>query len=171
LEDRIHELETERTKEDELAYRYELKIQQYELERMWWENLIENDWLSGNQKLILYAIRHIVRTLRYDWDQPTCEPVLIYNAELQHKTGLKKEAIIDATNTLDRVGLITKDTRGKGKLQRTYYTLSGCIKSVEVTAPSRNQGGFRVPKCEKCGSDNLESTAYKCKDCGHEGHF
>jgi predicted transcriptional regulator len=149
--------------------KYELKINQLELERMWWENLMENDWLSGNQKLVLYAIRHIIRALRYDWDQPTCEPVLIYNAELQNKTGLKKEAIIDATNTLDRVGLITKDTRGKGKANRTYYTLSGCIKSVEVNIPSRNHGGAR---CSECGSDNIVvKKIHKCLDCGHVEHF
>jgi DNA-binding MarR family transcriptional regulator len=155
--------------------RYELKIQQLELERMWWENLMKNDWLSGNQKLILYAIRHIIQTLRYDWGESTCESVLIYNTELMNKTGLSEDIVTKTTKVLDEVGLIEKKTVGKGKAQRNWYTLNGSIKhsaeNVKIAAPSRNHGGQRTPRCERCGCEDLETTAYKCRKCGHEAHI
>jgi hypothetical protein len=166
LEDRIHELEVERAKEDdELAYKYELKINQLELERMWLKDLITNSWLSGDHKILLYTIRQIILDLRYDWTVP----VLIYNAELQNKTGLGKNTIIRLTQELHNVGLITKETRGKGREQRTWYSLGGSIQSsakdIKVNARSRNHGGGR---CCECGSENIVvKKTYECLDCGH----
>jgi hypothetical protein len=165
LEDRIHELEVERTKEDdELAYKYELKINQLELERMWLKDLIANSWLSGDHKILLYTIRQIILDLRYDWTVP----VMIYSAELQNKTGLGRGTIVRLTQELHDVGLITKETKGKGKEQRTWYCLGGSIhrstKDIEIKAKPRNHGGM---KCRKCGSKNIIVKSYQCLDCGH----
>jgi DNA-binding MarR family transcriptional regulator len=153
--------------DDELAYRYELKINQYELERMWWEDLMQNSWLSGDHKIVLHAIRHIIQSLRYDWDKSTCEPVLIWMGELVRRTGLGESTVRRLTEELDQYGLITKKTkRGKEGRNQCWYTLSGQVKTnpKNITIVDRRHGGAR-PRC-KCGSDNLEPTGYKCLDCG-----
>jgi hypothetical protein len=92
-----------------------------------------------------------------------------------NKTGLSEDIVTKCTKVLDEVGLIEKKTKGKGKAQRNWYTLSGSIKhsakGVKINAPSRNHGGQRISKCERCGCEDLEVTCYKCRKCGHKMHI
>jgi hypothetical protein len=159
---------------DDLQYMHELKIHQLESERMWWEDLMRHQWLSGDHKIILYTIRQIIKSLRYDWDQETCEPVLIWRHELESKTGLHENTISRCTNQLHEAGLIKKNTKREGKTSKSWYTLHGRIchsaKDIEIAAPGRNHGGLRIT-CRKCGGENLEAIAYKCLDCGHQWHL
>jgi hypothetical protein len=162
------------TQDGEPTYRYEIKINQYEMERIWWEDLMKNEWLSADHKVVLYAIRHIIQNLRYDWDRATCEPVLIYSRELQQKTGLSENTVCRCTKQLHEIGLVNKLTKREGKVSKTWYTLHGKIchsaKNIEIMTAGRNHGGLRVA-CKKCGSGNLEAIAYRCLDCGHQWHL
>ena len=155
------------TREDEsVIYRYELKINEYEDELMWANDLFANTTLSGNEKIVMYTIRRIIRRVRYDMS----EPVLIYMAEISNKAGLHEQTVMRSTKKLNELGLIIKETRGKGENQKTWYSIPKEIRISSqslATKRNRNWGGTRS-KCEKCGSENIDIyTAYECRDCGH----
>jgi DNA-binding MarR family transcriptional regulator len=159
--------------DDEQAYRYELKINQYEMERMWWEDLMQNSWLSPGHKIVLYAIRQIIHTLRIDDSVPTT----MHLTELANKTGLSKAQIKRLTSELYEWGFITKNTKqrkeGKQWISEMTIGLGGQIRHNPkgLTTPDRNHGGPRKQKCHNCGSENVEPVVYQCLDCGHHGSF
>jgi rubrerythrin len=152
--------------DDEQAYRYELKINQMEMETIWLNELLANTTLSGEEKIVLHIVRQIIKRVRYDLS----EPVHIWIGEICNRTGLGERTVQKVTNRLHELGLIIKDTRGKGKGQKTWFSLPEEIKLRSkdlVRDRKRNRGGFRQ-RCEKCGSENLDVyTAYACRDCGH----
>jgi hypothetical protein len=154
---------------DDREYMYELKINQYEFERMWLEDLHRNSWLSGDHKVLLWEIRQVVKRMRYDLS----EPVHIWIMELANRTGLGYSSVKRLTDELNAYGLITKETKGKGKEQRTWFNLGGTIRTSakEIVIPDREHGGIRQPRCKKCNSDDLEPIAYKCRGCGHQWHL
>jgi hypothetical protein len=152
--------------DDELAYRYELKINQYEMETVWLKELLANTTLSGEEKIVLWTIRQIIKRVRYDLS----DPVHIWLAEIANATGLDERTIRRITSKLHDLGLIIKDTRGKGRANRTWFSLPDEIKLSSKNIAKdrkRNRGGERL-RCEECGSENLDvHTLYACRDCGH----
>jgi hypothetical protein len=156
---------------EEYARRLELKVHQLEMERMYENELFANAYLSPAHKIVLRAIRQIIRTLRIDDSTPTP----IHLAELVNKTGLSTDQIGRLINELDKWGLITKATRKwrEGKIWKAEMTIAmgGQIKSSPGNAitPERNHGGARKQKCHNCGSENVEPVVYHCLDCGHHG--
>jgi hypothetical protein len=133
-------------------------------------DLLANKDLSGDQKVVLWIIRKIILRMRYDVTQP----LHIWMGEIANKTGLGDKTVRRATNELHEMRLIVKDTRGKGKEQKTYfnlvneYTISVQIQEKQVTIPEKQHGGKR---CHYCGSEKLEKMTYRCKDCGEYGAF
>jgi DNA-binding MarR family transcriptional regulator/ribosomal protein S14 len=154
------------THDDELAYRYELKINQYELEMIWLNELLENTTLSGEEKNVLWVIRQIIRKVRYDLSVP----VHIWMAEIARRSGLGESTVRKVINRLHNLGLIIKETRGTGKNKRTWFSIPSEIDQSSkgvVKDRKRNRGGARQ-RCEECGSENVDVyTLYACRDCGH----
>jgi hypothetical protein len=151
----------------DLELKKDTKAAELEHEFAWLKDLNANQWLSGDQKVVLWEIRCIMRRLRYDLS----EPVHIWLSEIENRTGLSSGAIKKITDQLHQFGLITKDTRGKGKGQKTWFSIGGTIrqsvKDVVVHSPKHNRGGLRCPRCQ---SENIQPTSYKCLDCKHEWH-
>jgi hypothetical protein len=161
------------TRNDELTYRYELKINQLEQDRIWERNLFRNSWMSGDQKIVLLTIREIIRTLRCNDE----ELVHMHVAEIVSKTGLGDRTIRRILTQLDEYGLITKECRKvrNGSAWTSELWISMKAHAIQdantIVTPARDHGGHRT-KCEKCGSMNTEDiAAYKCLDCGHIGHI
>jgi DNA-binding MarR family transcriptional regulator len=160
--------------DDEQAYRYELKIQQYELERMYLEDLHRNSWLSGDHKMVLWEVRQIIKRLKgYDHLE---EPVHIYIAEIEGRTGLGSATVKRILKQLDEYGLITKQVKktkvGRSIKNELWISLAAhIVNSAKWIATEHKGGRTGRQQCEKCGSDNLEYTAYRCKDCGHTGNL
>jgi DNA-binding MarR family transcriptional regulator len=154
--------------DDELAYRYELKINEYEKEIKWQDDLDCDLELSGNHKLVLRQVRKIIKRLRYDLD----EPVHIYISEISNRTGLEESTVRRLLTQLAEYGLITKQVKrkrvGSEIRNELWISLAEHIRSnaAIISVPSRNHGGDR--RCEKCGSKNIDVlTVYACRDCGH----
>jgi transcription initiation factor IIE alpha subunit len=148
LEDRIHELEVERIKEDEL---------------------MASSYMSPAHKVLLRAIRRIIHGLHKDETTPT----IIHLRELVSKTGISEVQIRRLIEELDRWGLITKSTKKwkEGKEWKSEMTIAigGQVKysPAEIITPRQKAGGYQ--RCHNCGSKNIEPVVYKCNDCGHHG--
>jgi DNA-directed RNA polymerase subunit RPC12/RpoP len=157
---------------DEQAYKYELKINQLEMEKLWERELFRNSWLSGDQKIVLLVIREIIHKLRYD----DSELVHIHVAEIVNRTGLGDRTVRRIVTQLDEYGLITRECRRKRNgniwISEMWISMKGHVirDAKTIVIPARGHGGTRI-KCESCGSENTETfTGYKCLDCGNIGH-
>jgi DNA-binding MarR family transcriptional regulator len=159
------------TQDSELIYKYELKIHQYEMERMYEDELFSNAYLSPAHKIVLRAIRQIIRTLRIDDTIPTP----IHLTELSNKTAISTAQLKRLIDQLDEWGIITKETikwkEGKAWKSEMRLKMGGQIKSSpqSITTPRNKPGGDQT--CHKCGSKNIEPIAYVCNDCGHYGSY
>jgi hypothetical protein len=160
--------------DDELAYRYELKINEYEFERMYLEDLHRNSGLSGDHKMVLWEVRQIIKKLKgYEHLE---EPVLIYIAEIEGRTGLGNATVRRVLKQLHEYGLITKELKrikvGREIKNELWISLAPHIITSAKWIATEDRGGRKGrQQCEKCGSENLEYVAYRCKDCGHEAHL
>ena len=149
-------------------YKYELKINEYEKEIKWQNDLDRDTELSGNHKLVLRQVRQIIKRVRYDLD----EPVHIYVSEIVNRTGLGERSVLRLLSELADYGAITKETRRKRQgneiRNELWISLGQHIRhdATLIHAPKRNHGGNK--RCESCGSKNIDVyIAYHCRDCGH----
>lgn len=159
---------------DERQYMYELKIQQYEFERMYLEDLHRNTWLSGDHKMVLWEVRQIIKDLKgYDHLE---EPVHIYIAEIERRTGLGNRSVKRLLTQLHEYGFITKEVKkimkDKEIKNELWISLASHIMTSAKHIVTEDKGGRKGrQQCTKCGSENIEYTAYRCLDCGHQGHL
>jgi DNA-binding transcriptional ArsR family regulator len=152
-------------------YKHELKINEYEKEIKWQNDLDRDTELSAAHKLVLRQLRQIIKRVRYDLD----EPVRIYISELVSRTGMEDSSVRRKLAQLADYGLITKIIKrirvGNEIRNELWVSLAQHIRNdaKSIAAPNRNHGGKRT--CEKCGSQNIDVyIAYECRDCGHIHH-
>lgn len=149
--------------------KYELKINEYEREIAWNNELdrLPNDPVSGSHKLVMRHIRQIIKRLRYD--ETTF--VQIHNQELVNRTGLDDSTVKRALADLLAWGWVKKQSRrynianGEIRTER-YLALTGSlvVSFQDVMIPAKKGRGG--PRCAKCGSENLV-TVKVCSKCGH----
>jgi DNA-binding HxlR family transcriptional regulator len=158
------------------SYKYERKINEYEMEIRWQNELdsLPNDPVSAEHKLILKHVRIIIKRLRCDTKSATC----IHNTELVRRTGLSEDTIQRKLKDLTSWGWITRHiirsrTKGGSYTTEQMISLTGNLYLALGAAPmpkKRNHGGDRR-KCDSCGSENITIyVAYECRDCGHIHH-
>jgi DNA-binding MarR family transcriptional regulator len=156
---------------EEHAHRLEMKVHQLEMERMYEDELFANAYLSPAHKIVLRAIRQIIRTLMIDDTTPTP----IHLTELSNKTAISTAQLKRLIDELDKWGIITKETikwrDGSKWKSEMKIKMGGQIKSSAkgITTPIKRPGGDQ--RCHECGSKNIEAMTYRCNDCGHYGSY
>jgi len=159
---------------DDIVRRYEERINRYEFERMYLEDLHRNSGLSGDHKLVLWEVRQIILTLKgYEHLE---ESVHIYISEIERRTGLGNRSVKRLLAQLHEYGLITKEVKkimkNKEIKNELWISLAPHITTSAKWIATEDKGGRKGrQQCAKCGSENLEYTAYRCLDCGHEDHL
>jgi hypothetical protein len=148
----------------------------YEEEKRYHKELRGNAAMSGNQKVILSAIREEIRNRRVDQEGPTRFDL----AELAKQTGTSTRTVgreiarLEKWNVIGRIDEWVKKTKKGRKIEINHISLylkesAKHPADIEPTdGQKRNHGGKRE-RCQRCGSDNLTRVHHvRCRECGHE---
>jgi DNA-binding MarR family transcriptional regulator len=137
------------------------QLAEYEQERLYQQEIFSSSQLAPPQKLVLLALRNIIRATREDQIRQT--ETLIQ--QIAQATDLKDAKVTRCLKELAEQGVILRekisDPPGKGKGEdRIFLRLR--------EKPDRTLHGRHHLSCPNCGNEALHiRTTYSCRTCGY----